>query len=402
MGACCGKTDAGTSAIDSKMREAKIADSKIKKLLLLGAGGSGKSTFFKQLRILHGKGIPEKEVDDVYKEIVKSNVIQGMKAVLDAFTELQADPAYYVKYFKDLIDEAKTDMIPGLKFLNEDEQVSQMDRIDNCKTYLYSQSLEDEFDKKRDEIEKVIKFLWSNKVILEVWNHRAKFQIQDSAEKFFKDISAICAPTYMPTEQHVLLARIRTTGIVEQEFTIKKNRFQVFDVGGQRNERKKWIHCFEDVTGVLFLASLSAYDQNLYEDDQTNRMSEALELFGQICNSRWFKDTAMILFLNKRDLFEKKIKKTPITVCFPKFTDEVSQGHKLVHNEFECKEYIKRQFLALNKRSPQTQSNQKNKSNDQDLFCHYTCAIDRTLVQKVFRDVQNVIIHANLRRAALI
>jgi len=397
MGACCGKSDAGTSAIDSKMREAKIADSKIKKLLLLGAGGSGKSTFFKQLRIIHGNGIPQKEVSNVYKEIVQSNVITGMKNVLDALTELTTDPALHAKYFATLITEAKETKTAGFKFLNEDEQVTEMDRIENCKVYLRGQGLEDAFDEKKHEIAKVIEFLWKHKVIKKVWEHRAKFQIQDSAASFFDEISRICTAGYMPTDQHVLLARIRTTGIVEQEFTVKKNRFQVFDVGGQRNERKKWIHCFEDVTGVIFLASLSAYDQTLYEDDQTNRMTEALELFGQICNSRWFKDTAMILFLNKRDLFEEKIKKTPITVCFPKFIEEV--GSKMVHDEFECKEYIKRQFLALNKRSPQNHSNQKN---DQDLFCHYTCAIDRTLVQKVFRDVQNVIIHANLRRAALI
>ena len=83
----------------------------------------------------------------------------------------------------------------------------------------------------------------------------------------------------------------------------------MFDVGGQRNERKKWIHCFEGVTAVLFVAAISAYDQVLYEDENTNRMVEALNLFSEICNSNWFRDTAMILFLNKRDLFMEKIKK---------------------------------------------------------------------------------------------
>jgi len=70
----------------------------------------------------------------------------------------------------------------------------------------------------------------------------------------------------------------------------------MFDVGGQRNERKKWIHCFENVTAVLFVAAISAYDQTLYEDETTNRMVEALNLFEEICNSRWFRDTSMVLF----------------------------------------------------------------------------------------------------------
>ena len=86
----------------------------------------------------------------------------------------------------------------------------------------------------------------------------------------------------------------------------------MFDVGGQRNERKKWIHCFENVTAVIFVAAISEYDQVLYEDDTTNRMHEALELFDEICNSRWFRETSIILFLNKRDLFNEKISRVPV------------------------------------------------------------------------------------------
>jgi hypothetical protein len=94
---------------------------------------------------------------------------------------------------------------------------------------------------------------------------------------------------------------------VENSFIVDGNHFKIYDVGGQRNERKKWIHCFSEVTAVLFVAALSEYDMVLYEDQDTNRMQEALDLFEEICNSRYFKKTAMILFLNKRDLFFEKI-----------------------------------------------------------------------------------------------
>ena len=39
------------------------------------------------------------------------------------------------------------------------------------------------------------------------------------------------------------------------------------DVGGQRSERRKWIHCFENVTSIIFLVALSEYDQILFESD---------------------------------------------------------------------------------------------------------------------------------------
>lgn len=86
----------------------------------------------------------------------------------------------------------------------------------------------------------------------------------------------------------------------------------MFDVGGQRNERRKWIHCFDHVTALVFVASLSEYDQVLFEDADKNRLDEALDLFKQIVNSKWFKNTAIILFLNKKDLFEMKLAKVPM------------------------------------------------------------------------------------------
>src|SRR5690348_4280015 len=68
----------------------------------------------------------------------------------------------------------------------------------------------------------------------------------------------------------------------------------------------------QDVTAVIFCVALSEYDLKLYEDDTTNRMHESLKLFKEICNSKWFVDTAVILFLNKKDLFAEKIKKTDL------------------------------------------------------------------------------------------
>jgi len=40
------------------------------------------------------------------------------------------------------------------------------------------------------------------------------------------------------------------------------------DIGGQRSERKKWIHCFEGVTAIIFLVALSEYDLSLAEDQE--------------------------------------------------------------------------------------------------------------------------------------
>lgn len=360
MGICLSSDeDKRTAGVEKSLKNQAKQEARVKKLLLLGAGGSGKSTFFKQLRNIHGTGIQQHELEHTYKEIVFSNIISGMKTLIEKSEELtETEPECAV--LPDHTDYANF--------------ISAFD--------------EDNFTAQRDEVSNAIQALWGDKGIQATWAQRSRFQIQDSAEYFFNNIVRVTQADYLPSHEDVLLARIRTTGIVEQEFEIKGNKFQVFDVGGQRNERKKWIHCFERVTGVIFLAALSAYDQTLYEDDQTNRMREALDLFKQICNSRWFKDAAMILFLNKKDLFEIKIKKVPISICFPEY-----QG--LPHDEIEARDYIKGQFAAQNQVV-------KKQNRKKQLFVHFTCAIDRNQVEKIFRDVQHIIIQANLERAALI
>jgi GTPase SAR1 family protein len=161
--------------------------------------------------------------------------------------------------------------------------------------------------------------LWNDAGIKKAYERQSEFQLNDSAAYYFDALERIADDNYIPTEQDVLRSRAKTTGIIETEFTVEKTKFRMVDVGGQRSERKKWMHCFQDVTAVIFCVAMSEYDLKLYEDESTNRMHESIKLFKEICNSKWFVDTSMILFLNKRDLFEEKIKKIDLNVCFSEY-----------------------------------------------------------------------------------
>jgi len=156
----------------------------------------------------------------------------------------------------------------------------------------------------------------------------------------------------------------------------------MFDVGGQRNERKKWIHCFENVTAVLFVAALSEYDQVLYEDENTNRMVEALNLFEEICNSRWFRETSMILMLNKRDLFGEKIQRVSLKTCFPDYQgqDNYDEGTEFLQSQFES----------------------RNRNPEKQIYAHVTCATDTDNVSMVFNAVKDIIIRKSLGEAGLV
>lgn len=84
---------------------------------------------------------------------------------------------------------------------------------------------------------------------------------------YFDSIDRISDPRYTPSDQDVLRSRVKTTGITETTFIIGDLTYRMFDVGGQRSERKKWIHCFENVTAIIFLVAISEYDQVLIEDE---------------------------------------------------------------------------------------------------------------------------------------
>lgn len=75
----------------------------------------------------------------------------------------------------------------------------------------------------------------------------------------------------------MLHARLRTTGITETLFEMRDVNFRMMDVGGQRSERKKWIHCFEGVQCLLFMVALSGYDQCLVEDQNAVSRSYFLD-----------------------------------------------------------------------------------------------------------------------------
>ena len=133
-----------------------------------------------------------------------------------------------------------------------------------------------------------------------------------------------------------MLSRKQTTGVVEHSFTFDKGTSEemtlVFvDVAGQRNNRKKWIDQFDNVTAVIFLVAVSEYNQVilgenltmisqvLWEDANTNRLIESQNVFKEMLNNEYFTDTKFILFLNKKDLFETKIKDSHhLKTNFPK------------------------------------------------------------------------------------
>ena len=160
------------------------------------------------------------------------------------------------------------------------------------------------------EIGEKMKLLWKDDGFQKCLEHAVEYQLNESALYYFQRMDEILSTSYIPTDQDVLQSRVQSTEVVETSFLRDSITYQLFDVGGQWSERRKWLHCFDDVKVVLFIASLSGYDMFLAEDGTTNRMEESLNLFQAVCINKFFNNSTIIVFLNKFDLFTEKINNT--------------------------------------------------------------------------------------------
>jgi len=330
-------------AVEAQLKKAKIDYNREIKLLLLGTGESGKSTVAKQMRILHADGFTQGELAQ-YKPVIYNNVVTSMKALVQAAQKFGYDVAEANK-----------------------EAATYFDEVNVVDIEVFNQKIADS-----------VKSLWGDNAIKQAYERRNEYHLMDSAEYCFANIDRMVKPDYCPTVEDVLRVRARTTGIIETTFTVKDVNFRMVDVGGQRSERKKWIHCFEDVTAIIYCVALNEYDMKLFEDEKVNRMQESLELFEEIVNSKWFTKTAVILFLNKLDLFKDKIKKVDLKVLFPDYNGGADVDAAV--------KFITEQFIALLR-------NERKK-----VFPHTTCATDTENVRVVFEAAKEIIISQNLER----
>eukprot|EP01099_Mayorella_cantabrigiensis_P000210 TRINITY_DN1091_c0_g1_i1.p1 TRINITY_DN1091_c0_g1~~TRINITY_DN1091_c0_g1_i1.p1 ORF type:complete len:377 (+),score=102.30 TRINITY_DN1091_c0_g1_i1:90-1133(+) len=346
MGNCAGggKGDGQNRAIEKQLKQDRNKAALEMKLLLLGAGQSGKSTIAKQFKIVNNGNYDDEELSD-YREAIIENLLSAIKSLVQGAEEM------------------------GIKIGEEVQgaanKISEMIVIHaNIGDY-------------KDDI----KALWADKGIQEAFSRSKEFQLNDNAKYCLDNIDRIAEPDYVPTQVDVLHTRVRTTGVIEISFQLGNRKVRLVDVGGQRAERRKWMGCFDEVTAVLFCVALSEYDLKLLEDNETNRTQESMKIFQEV-TSKWFPKSTIILFLNKRDLFEEKISVSPLKNTFPDYEGP---------NEFQpaC-DFIRDKFLALD---PNAELNR--------VYPHITCATDTDSIRVVFAAVQETLIKTNLEAAGL-
>ncbi|KAH9321129.1 hypothetical protein KI387_015768, partial [Taxus chinensis] len=247
MGSMCSKQNpvaeadveekAQATEIDRRISQEAKAEKHIQKILLLGAGESGKSTIFKQIRVLFQTGFGEAERRN-YTSVIHANVYQSIKILYDGskeFSDTEEDSAKYV-------------ISPANKEIGE-----MLSEIGGRPDY----------PRLTERLAQDIEAIWNDDAIQETYLRANELQVPDCTQYLMENLHRLAQSDYLPTQEDVLYSRVRTTGVAEIQFSpVGENRkndecYRLFDVGGQRNERKKWIHLFEGVTAVIFCAAIS-------------------------------------------------------------------------------------------------------------------------------------------------
>ncbi|KAI9454674.1 G-protein alpha subunit [Lactarius psammicola] len=368
MGHCASNTRkaeerACSDLIDRQIEEDSKKYKREVKLLLLGSGESGKSTIVKQMKVINQNGYTPEELL-AFRPIIWKNLLQSACDVVNALA----------KFNLELITTTNTEIC---------ERILAYQLVTDDPDFFFS-----------PDIAQAIQDLWADEIIPALMNYSSKFYLMDNASYFFAEANRIAASNYLPSIEDVLRARVKTTAITETRFPLGQLSMHMVDVGGQRSERRKWIHCFESVTSIIFVTSLSEYDQVLLEeknqvcewiqiaisstDGLQNRMAESLVLFESVVNSRWFLHTSIVLFLNKIDVFKTKLPKVPLDKYFPEYTGgaDVNKGTK----------YILWRFMQANRARL-------------NVYPHITQATDTTNVRLVFATVKETLLQNALKES---
>ncbi|KAI8618420.1 guanine nucleotide binding protein, alpha subunit [Chytriomyces sp. MP71] len=420
--------------IDKQIKKEEEANLDTAKLLLLGTGETGKSTILKQMRLINGVTFTEDEYIG-FRSAIFMNIITCAKSLIHAMDTLKipygfeappppprpegqgveasgengsSDSAKNVVPQQSLTD-AQLSTTPATSpddddsgepklllkndpaaiaareaFAAIDPAVGQAGPAPDAAAVIRGVNIRFGFVKGEtlpSYIIDAVKMIWKDTGIQYCYTRANEYQLIDCCSYFLNDIERVCHPDYMPTEQDILNARMMTTAITETKFEVQGVTFRVFDVGGQRSQRKKWAPYFDDVRAIIYLVAMNSYDQVCFEDSSANRMTESLNVFKSMCNHPMFKNTAVILFMNKIDLFRTKLETALIENYFPEFTGP---------NTYERgSEFFARQFLALNKNP------------EKKIYVHFTWATDTKQIKKILTMVNEIILSSNMASIGL-
>ncbi|KAH7105053.1 guanine nucleotide binding protein, alpha subunit [Auriculariales sp. MPI-PUGE-AT-0066] len=431
-----------SDAIDAQLKEERLAQKRKKevKVLLLGQSESGKSTTLKQFQLMYA---PNAFRDErfAWRGVIYLNLVRSVRRIVDAVTaEFDGDPdtderpssALSVRsserkqYFEDLrarlkpllaLENTLIALLNGEDIgIDDSSSVASKEmyvrsgapwkravaKLRGSTTTAASPETSTSHVRSEDDPSNVLAAakldmitLWRNPDIRDILARR-KLRLEESSGFFLDEIDRIAAPNYVPNEDDVLKARLKTLGVVEHTFTIDTSQvglnrgvdWKIYDVGGARSQRHAWMPYFDTVNAIIFLAPISAFDQTLAEDPTVNRVEDSLLLWRAICSNKLLSETSIVLFLNKTDLLQAKLGAGVQLASYMTSYGERPNDYASVSK------YFRNKFLAMHKSFSPNQN--------REIYVHLTSVIDREGTRSIILNVRDILLRSNLKSSQLV
>ncbi|KAI0321417.1 G-alpha-domain-containing protein [Amylostereum chailletii] len=233
--------------------------------------------------------------------------------------------------------------------------------------------------------------LWTDPIVRSALDKQS-VSLQFRSGFFLDEVDRIARSGYIPSSSDILKARIQTMGVEEHHLRMETaaesgQTWSIIDVGGSRAQRAAWVPFFDDVNVLLFLAPVSAFDQNLSEDPTVNRLWDSFLLWKTVCANKLLRHVTFILLLNKSDILDAKLKAgTPFSHFVTSYRMRPNETeHVLI--------YLKEKFGSIYK---------QNATAGRLLHVHVTCATDSSAMDIVLLRVREVIFTTNFESADLL
>jgi len=312
------------------------------KMLFLGSAGSGKTTFCKQLHKIHCPTSFQTAARKRYLPYIFEQCIGQMRVALDAIEKRMSLLRGYCRESgydltrtlgDDILAQILTFQFGTARLSPSGIKAAKVVFQTNFSVDTLTDSEMEQmvcYPETYDEIA-ALEILWGEPMIKEMYGIRSSINLEESSAYFWNKVHVLkevdlLHMTYVPDLDDIMRLSRATTGIQVRDYTnpdsthsSDSGEFRVIHVGGLQSEREHWKgylrdHC-EGLSALVFVASLSCYDELMVEDPQKNRMTDQLELFRQVLNEDIVRDIPIILLLTKKDLFLEKIKRVSLSQC---------------------------------------------------------------------------------------